>query len=107
MPAIEKKQTDSVKSVTLKKWGTSQGVRIPKQLCSWAGIGQDSELSMETGVDAQGRFILLRPVFADNHKHYGANVDAVSMDVLFAGYTGNYQPHEMDWGEDVGHEVVE
>ena len=107
MPVAEHNRVEDVRSTRLKSWGTSQGVRIPKRVCSLAGIGPDGELSMETGADENGCYILLRPAGADGHRRYGAGVEAASLDELFEGYGGAYEPRELDWGPDVGSEVVE
>ena len=103
----ERSGIQAVRKAKLKSWGTSQGVRIPKPVCAWAGIGQDDDLRMEIGSDGQGRYILLRPDRADGHRHYGASAAAVSLDGLFGAYSGDFAPRELDWGPDVGSEVVE
>lgn len=106
IPVGEHNQVEDIRSTKLKGWGTSQGVRIPKRICALTGIEQDSALSMETGSDEEGRYILLRPASGDGHKHYGATVRAASLDELFGGYSGRYEPHELDWGPDVGQEAI-
>ena len=107
MPVAERSRIEDIRNTKLKSWGTSQGVRIPKRVCAWAGIEPDGDLTMETGSDGDGRYILLRPLGADGHRHYGATVKAASLDALFEGYQGDYEPRELDWGPDMGHEVVE
>ena len=92
MPVGERNQVEDIRSTKLKGWGTSQGVRIPRHICAWTGIEQDSELSMETGSDEEGRYILLRPMSTDGHRHYGAAVRAASLDELFKGYSEGYDP---------------
>ena len=87
----------------LKEWGTSRGIRIPKSYCEYATISLNSDVIMTVGHDEEGKFITLRP--ASEHRSYG-DVPMLSMDDLFAGYSGDYVPAEPDWGEDVGAEVV-
>ena len=88
----------------LKSWGTSRGVRIPKRLCEWLGIGIGSELAMRPGTDEEGAYLMIRPS-ATQHRTYG-DVSPISMDEAFAGYSGDYIPCEADWGDDAGSEAV-
>ena len=92
-------------NTSLKAWGTSRAVRIPKSMCEYALISVGSELTMESGCDEKGRYIVLRPFDQGAHKSY-ADVPTISMDAAFEGYEGDYVPSECDWGEDVGDEVV-
>jgi antitoxin MazE len=87
----------------LSAWGTSRAVRIPKKMCEQTGIGVGSRLRVKAGEDVDGSYILIRP--AEAHRSYG-DAPYASLDEIFAGYTGNYQPTEFDWGPDVGAEVV-
>jgi antitoxin MazE len=88
---------------SLSSWGTSRAVRIPKKMCDKAGIGVGSRLTMTSGTDRDGEYILIRPT--GMHRSYG-DAPFVSIDELFANHTGAYQPAEFDWGEDVGAEVI-
>ena len=45
-----------------------------------------------------------RPEEAE-HRVY-RDIPYISMDELFAGYTGDYQPDECDLGKDIGDEVI-
>lgn len=87
---------------SLKSWGTSRGVRIPKKLCEWMGVAVGSKLTMNTGSDDRGSFIMIRPAGV-GHRSFAA-APCISMDEAFAGYDGGYAPTEADWGEDVGAE---
>lgn len=105
MPAdVRKEHSHSVRT-SLKEWGTSRAVRIPKPICEQAGISAGSELTMQSGQDDRGAFIMLRPISRDAHR--AVDVPYISMDEVFAGYKGSYVPCEADWGHDVGAEVVE
>lgn len=88
----------------LKVWGTSRAVRIPKRICDNLGIVADSVLIMEEGCDDRGPYITLRPANLEHRSYSDAPIQY--MDDLFEGYDGTYVPHEPDWGEDVGSEVV-
>ena len=104
MAALNKPRVADQRRTSLKKWGTSQAVRVPKVVCDATGIGTGSDLIMESGTDDAGPFILLRPVSA-GHRSF-ADAPYVSMEELFEGYEGGYAPHEANWGPDVGAEVV-
>lgn len=82
---------------TLKKWGNSQGVLIPKSLCEYLGItiGDRLEVNEEQGA------ITMRPAkkqFTRSHK--------LTATELFANWDEGYQPPadwdsrgaEVDWG---------
>ena len=88
----------------LKVWGTSRAVRIPKRFCESLGISEESVLIMEQDVDERGPFIRLRPESSE-HRSF-ADAPLQSMDILFEGYEGEYEPAEAAWGDDVGSEVV-
>lgn len=88
----------------LKVWGTSRAVRIPKWLCEDLGITEDSILVLEECMDERGPYLTLRPAESEHRSFSDAPMQ--TMDELFKGYEGDYRPHELDWGEDVGAEVV-
>ena len=88
----------------LKVWGTSHAVRIPKRICEELGITDESILIMELGSDQRGPYLTLRPDESEHRSFSDAPIK--SMDELFRGYEGSYTPHEPDWGDDVGSEVV-
>ena len=72
---------------TLQKWGNSQGVRIPKELCEQAGItvGSPVVIEYDSGVISI-RAVRERPRYAPARK--------VDLDELFAGYEGVYRGEE-------------
>lgn len=85
---------------TLSKWGNSQGVRIPKSVCSRLGaeVGDPVELKVD---EAKGQVIV---AFEFDRREYQRN-RKVSMEELCAGWDGGKVGEE--WGgPDVGAEVV-
>lgn len=105
MPLLREKPSEISVDARLCEWGTSRAVRIPKRMCDATGIAVGERLNIRSGVDADGSFIVIRPV-ADEHRSYGSAA-CISMDDAFRGYEGGYVPSEFDWGCDVGAEVVE
>ena len=102
MPAVEEREAK------LCSWGTSKAVRIPKAVCDSLRLAAGSNLSISCGTDEKGPFIMLRPV-EESHRCY-CDAPYVSIDSLFSLFRGHEdapQPSEVDWGEDVGGEVVE
>lgn len=89
----------------LCSWGASKAVRIPKAVCDSPRLAVGSNLSISCGTDEAGPFIMLRPV-EESHRCY-CDAPYVSIDSLFREYADASQPAEVDWGEDVGGEVVE
>ena len=104
MLALEEPRVTARRMTSIKKWGTSQAIRIPKSVCEELKMHIGSELVLEYGSDADGPYILIRA--ADNRHRSFADASYVSMEEAFKGYTGDYIPHEADWGMDVGAEVV-
>ncbi len=82
---------------TLRKWGNSQGILIPREICVSVDINVGDTFEFEIGED---RTILLRP----EASHYHRNTRA-SLEELTAGWAGPRAGEE--WGgHDVGNEVV-
>ena len=73
----------------ITKWGNSQGIRIPKSVMLAAHLCENDEVELI----ADKETILLRKL--------------QTLDELFAGYEGDYQPMEIDTGADVGLEVLD
>ena len=73
---------------------------------SGAGIEIGSSVSIVTGADADGPYITIRPV--QEHRSYGM-APYKSAEDLFGEYseTPCAASGDIDWGEDVGAEVVE
>lgn len=77
---------------TIQRWGNSQGIRIPKGALASSHIGENDAVE----IIAEKNTITLRKVNRPK-----------SLDELFAGYHGDYQPVEFDTGADVGLEVID
>lgn len=77
---------------TITKWGNSQGIRIPKGALVAAGLQESDDVE----IIADKETITLRKLRRPK-----------SLDELFAGYHGDYQPVEFDTGADVGREVID
>ena len=77
---------------TIQRWGNSQGIRIPKGALAASHIGENDAVE----IIAEKNTITLRKVNRPK-----------SLDELFAGYHGDYQPVEFDTGADVGLEVID
>ena len=75
---------------TIQKWGNSQGIRIPKNILDSLHWESQENLS----ITAEDNKIIIEP--AKKRKN---------IKELFAGYTGDYAPEEIDWGEPVGKEI--
>ena len=91
---------EAVVGSTLSKWGNSQGIRIPKEVCDLLGIGIGSPAKIE--VD-QARSQLT--VSFDRPEHKYRRNRKVSLVELCAEWDGEKVGEE--WGgPDVGAEVV-
>ena len=77
---------------TIQRWGNSQGIRIPKGALAASHIGENDAVE----IIAEKNTITLRKVNRPK-----------SLNELFAGYHGDYQPVEFDTGADVGLEVID
>ena len=77
---------------TITKWGNSQGIRIPKGALVAARLQENDDVE----IIADKETITLRKLRRPK-----------SLDELFAGYHGDYQPVEFDTGTDVGREVID
>lgn len=77
---------------TITKWGNSQGIRIPKGALVAARLQENDDVE----IIADRETITLRKLRRPK-----------SLDELFAGYHGDYQPVEFDTGVDVGREVID
>ena len=76
----------------ITKWGNSQGIRIPKSVMLAAHLCENDEVELIADKEP----ILLRKLRRPQ-----------TLDELFAGYEGDYQPVEIDTGADVGLEVLD
>ena len=76
----------------VKKWGNSQGIRIPKNFVKVLGVDTNDEV--ELSINENEDSLILKKT--TNQK--------VTMKKLFEGYEGNYNAEEIDWGERQGKE---
>ena len=91
-------------TATLKKWGNSQGIIIPKSVCDEVGVRVEDDFTLTV----EGGAIVLRPTRQEH-----CRTRTVTIGELFAGWEGEYEPpadwpcvgNEIDWGEPVGNEV--
>jgi antitoxin component of MazEF toxin-antitoxin module len=93
--------TGATANATLGKWGNSQGVRIPKDVCELLNLKIGAPVLMEVN-QATSQVTL---TFEKPSCHY-RRTKKVSLEELCAGWTGGKIGEE--WGgADVGAEVVE
>ncbi|MCI5515291.1 MAG: AbrB/MazE/SpoVT family DNA-binding domain-containing protein [Oscillospiraceae bacterium] len=76
----------------LQKWGNSQGIRIPKSICTTLKLSDNDELEISL-VDEK---IIVEKKQKQHRK---------TIEELFEGYDGDYVPEEFDWGPSVGEEI--
>ena len=83
-------------SMTTKitKWGNSYGVRIPKEIMTELGLAEGVEFDMDI-VDGG---IQIKPI--KSKKKY-------SLEELLAQIPTDHVPEIIDWGPDVGNEILE
>ena len=79
-------------TVKLRSVGNSTTITIPRDVVKLYNLTQGSEVSIEAVNDG----ILVKPV--EHHQD-------VTVRSLFAGYTGDYKPTEVDWGDKRGNEI--
>ena len=90
---------DAMVNVTVQRWGNSEGIHIPRELCEQAGIHTGSTLKAEF-VDGA---IVLRSVSAGTSQSGTYRVPR--LEDLFAEYTGEYQGDEWQTTPFVGGEA--
>lgn len=76
---------------TLKKWGNSQAVRLPKEILEKNHLKEGDLIEIRT----ENNTIILEPKKRKFKK--------ISLELIFAGYSGE-QPKEV-WDEPVGEEL--
>ena len=74
----------------LSKWGTAQGIRIPKPFCEFLDLGIGDSLAL----DIKDNMITIKKAIPKTN----------TVESLMAGYDGP-QPEEYDWGAPVGKEM--
>jgi antitoxin MazE len=85
---------NTVATQSLQKWGNSAGVRLPKKVIKAAKLKLDQQLV----VSLKGQSIILTPVQSD---------DDFTLDKMLVGVTPENVHGEVDWGPDVGAEVID
>lgn len=77
-------------TITLQKWGNSQGIRIPKHMLDELNWPESEPLEMKI----DGNRIIIEP--AQTRK---------TIQELFADYDGTHESEMIDWGTPVGEEA--
>ncbi len=79
---------------SLQKWGNGTGVRIPKKVIEAAKL----KINQPLEVSLKGKSIVLTPV--DNDKDF-------TLESMLKGVTPGNVHLAVDWGPDVGAEVID
>jgi antitoxin MazE len=74
---------------TIVKWGNSQGIRLPKAILEEAHLKEDEKV--EIVVDCGQLIIKKQDILSCN-----------TLEELFAGFSGEYERLDIDWGNPVG-----
>jgi antitoxin MazE len=82
-------------NATIAKWGNSLAVRVPKHIADELGLaaGTPVELRVE-----DGRLVLAKP---------RPKLPRYKLSELLEGYDGTNNHPEVDWGPDVGREIID
>ncbi len=75
---------------TIRRWGNSQGIRIPRHILDAASLKENETVTIEAG---KGEIIIRK---AANRR---------SIKELFDGFDGEYSEKEADFGGPVGNEI--
>ena len=86
--------TNIVATQSLQKWGNSSGVRLPKRIIKAAKLKDDQLLT----VSLRGQSIVLTPL---------KSADNFTLKTMLEGVTPNNVHGEIDWGSDVGAEIID
>ena len=76
-------------AVTLQKWGNSVGVRLPKPMLEQVGLKEGAQVD----VQVEGDHLVIRR-------------KRVSLADLLAQCRPENRPEPIDWGPDVGREII-
>ena len=82
-------------TMTIRKWGNGQGVRLTKSLLSQAGLRVGDELEVEVHDSS----VVLSP-------KRSRIIHPKDIDALFTGYHGSYAPREDGFTHAVGRESL-
>ena len=80
-----------MEQVTIRSWGNSQGIRIPKDILEKLNLKTSDILDLEIKDDT----IVLRKQFV--HK---------SFEERLAEYNGEISVYDFDWGKPMGREIL-
>lgn len=78
--------------VKFREVGNSMTITIPRDIVSQLGISKGNDAEVRLSNDG----FMVTPV---------SNKKKVTVKSLFAGYTGDYKPSEISWGEQRGKEI--
>lgn len=78
----------------ITKWGNSYGIRIPKEIIRELNLSEGIEFNMNV-VDGG---IQIKPI-QKKHKY--------NLEELIAQIPKDYEPEIINWGPDVGNEIIE
>jgi antitoxin MazE len=81
------------KYVKANKWGNSLGIRFPVEFTNFANITENCIIKLSIN----GKILTVEK--AEEIKPYK------TIEELFEGFTGEYEPVEIDWGNRVGDEI--
>lgn len=86
-------------NITVSKWGNSSGIRIPTVVINTLGIVNGDELSCELVGD---RFVVTKKKTTEQmfEEFYGKPFNEITTNDIGPG-------EELDWGEDIGGEIIE
>ena len=79
-------------TTTIRKWGNSQGIRIPKSILDSVNWSENEKIQI---MIENGKLILEKA--KDNKRK--------NIKELFKDYKGDYKSEEIDWGEPQGDEI--
>ena len=79
-------------TINIQKWGNSQGIRIPKYILNELSWSEDEAVDLSI----EGGKIVIERICPPQRKN---------IKELFEGFSGKYEPAELDWGEPAGREV--
>lgn len=77
-------------TVTIQKWGNSQGIRIPKYLLDEVQWNENEQLT----ISVENKRIVIEKA-----------IPKKTISELFADFDADYTPQEIDWGKPEGKEV--
>ena len=77
-------------TVTIQKWGNSQGIRIPKYLLDEVQWKENEQLT----ISVENKRLVIEKA-----------IPKKTISELFADFDTDYTPQEIDWGKPEGKEV--